>query len=220
MTQSDKTEAQRVAEELKAGSVVSETGCLLWQGRLTKGYGRVQGVAAHRAAYMAANGPIPAGMFVCHRCDVRNCVNPDHLFLGTAADNNADMIAKGRNVVSRGERVGTSKLTPEAVLAIRESRVGTMKLATQYGVDPGTISNIRNHKQWKHVPGGPPPPPIVKRVRVRLSAAAAAAILEDQRIYREIAQSYGVGLSTVGHIKSGYRWKNRLQSALKEKTSP
>jgi hypothetical protein len=70
------------------------TGCQIWRGATVNGYGslRYQGghQQAHRLAWSLKNGPIPTGMVLCHRCNVRRCVNPDHLVLGTRADNNAD----------------------------------------------------------------------------------------------------------------------------------
>jgi hypothetical protein len=76
-----------------------ETGCLLWTAcRINTGYGllrwRGRPWLAHRAAWMARHGPIPPGLCVCHRCDVRTCINPTHLFLGTQKDNMVDMAAK------------------------------------------------------------------------------------------------------------------------------
>lgn len=77
--------------------------CWLWTGmRWTNGYGRFpngggQEMRAHRFAWELTYGPIPLGLFACHRCDVKLCVRPEHLFLGTHADNMADMMAKGRH---------------------------------------------------------------------------------------------------------------------------
>lgn len=93
------------------------TGCWLWLGVLSpRGYGKLKSrghsMAAHRASYISFRGPIPGGLCVLHRCDNPPCVNPDHLWLGTNADNSADMVAKGRS--ARGERHG-SATHPERV---------------------------------------------------------------------------------------------------------
>jgi hypothetical protein len=79
------------------------SGCWIWVGSQNKGgYGVIHfdkwsNLSAHRASYMMFKGPIHKGMYVCHKCDVPSCVNPDHLFLGTASDNNKDKVLKNRN---------------------------------------------------------------------------------------------------------------------------
>ena len=74
-----------------------DNGCLVWTGHCcNRGYGKSMGRPTHRIAYERAKGPIPPGMFVCHACDNRRCINPEHLWLGTNADNMRDMKAKGR----------------------------------------------------------------------------------------------------------------------------
>lgn len=93
-----------LASRLWSKVLVDGAGCWLFSGyRDRKGYGQIYVDAvmsrrlAHRVAWELANGPIPQGMLVCHQCDCPSCVNPAHLFLGTAIDNNRDMVGKGRH---------------------------------------------------------------------------------------------------------------------------
>ena len=130
------------------------SGCWLWDGnksadRYPKIWVNGTGISAHRFSYEKYRGQIPAGLCVCHHCDVPICVNPDHLFLGTHADNVADKMRKDRHI--KGVEVNNSKLTPEQVLIIRGS-TGTQKsIARQYGVNQSTVWAIHRRKIWKHL---------------------------------------------------------------------
>jgi hypothetical protein len=110
-------------------------------------------VRAHRVSWELAHGAIPDELHVLHRCDVRACVRPDHLYLGTHTDNVADRDNKGRQ--PRGERNGLAKLTPEQVRTMRaEYAAGGISqpaLAKRYGIAHGTIEAIVHHRSWKHL---------------------------------------------------------------------
>jgi hypothetical protein len=98
---------------------------------------------AHRASYAINVGPIPDGMFVCHRCDNRRCVNPGHLFLRTALDNNRDAARKGRSAI--GERNGGTKFSDATVRQIRAlhaSGIRQCDLAANFGVSRMQVSRI------------------------------------------------------------------------------
>jgi hypothetical protein len=132
------------------------SGCWLWAdgGEIVKGgYIRIMSGSrrrlAHRYAYERYRGPIPPGLYVCHHCDVRCCVNPDHLFLGTLADNNADRDRKGRQ--PRGTDIGLAKLTDADVLEIRASTETQRALGRRYGVAHCTIGLILRHETWTHL---------------------------------------------------------------------
>lgn len=133
------------------------SGCWLWTaGTNARGYGqfalRGRSCGAHRASWELHRGPIPDGSCVLHRCDTPPCVNPDHLFLGTHADNAADMMEKGRS--SRGERHYNSRLTAEQVAAIRRQAAEGATL-TEMAIDTGvrrqTISLVARRKTWTHL---------------------------------------------------------------------
>src|SRR5882672_7971155 len=94
---------ERFISRVKA---VTENGCWLWSGYIEPaGYGHVsikgKTIRAHRVAFKLFRGDVPKGQLVCHRCDVRSCVNPTHLFLGTITDNNRDANNKGRSIASK-----------------------------------------------------------------------------------------------------------------------
>jgi len=159
----------------KAGPVHPVCGrCWVWTARKLDGYGYLihnnRQIGAHRVSYQLNRGPIPDGLCVLHRCDNPACVNPEHLFIGTKADNTADMVAKGRQSKgerhgsqtkpesrSRGEQVAGSKLTPELVRYIRQRhrrgcpKNGGNALARELGVSQALIWKAVNREYWKHI---------------------------------------------------------------------
>lgn len=117
------------------------------------GYGRigVQGnlYLMHRLSWIVSFGEIKEGVFVCHKCDNRKCVNPNHLFVGTHNDNVQDMVTKNRNVI--GESVPNSKLKEEDVIEIRNmlsQGISTREIAQKYKVNCATISKINTKRLW------------------------------------------------------------------------
>ena len=132
---------------------VPESGCWLWTlGWSAKGYGATKYGGfnyAHRASFAAFVGPIPDGMMVCHKCDTRACVNPDHLFLGTPKDNIADASRKGR--MHPGTSNYNSKLTPDVVRQIRSTkgRVSAREWARRTGTSHATVAMARRGDTWR-----------------------------------------------------------------------
>ena len=141
-------------------------GCWLWtasvfQHGLPYGQFQLNGIPHHhRVAWTLVNGPIPDGIRVLHHCDNPPCVNPEHLFLGTDADNNRDMMAKGRFrqgnttlTAAKGEGHPKHRLTEEQVSAIRSRYTGAWgeqsQLAREFGVSQTTIFQIVNQQRWR-----------------------------------------------------------------------
>lgn len=136
-------------------------GCLLWVGSYRGEYGRLkidgETHAAHRLSFRLFNGAIPCGMHVLHLCDVTICVNPDHLFLGTEADNHADKAAKGRS--ARGTRNARAKLSEGVVLAIFGADGRHADIAIRFGVCKATVCHIKSGRQWSSVTSALAPRP-------------------------------------------------------------
>lgn len=151
--------------------------CWLWVGNRAgkKGeekYGilgfRGQRMLAHRASWLLTYGQIPTNLKVLHRCDIRHCVNPAHLFIGTLKDNSRDCQNKGRgnhpsgknhhsylrpDLVARGERAGNAKLTADKVVAMRaRASEGPTVLGAAYGVTTSVAARILKRYTWKHIP--------------------------------------------------------------------
>jgi hypothetical protein len=134
-------------------------GCWEWTAATYRGgYGhfrrKVEGkwkmVKAHRYSYELFNGPLEKSLFVCHKCDNPSCVNPEHLFLGTAKENSDDKLKKGR---FRGGRNPNHKwLTQEVVDAIREDYkkgLSQIELVRKYGHNRSQVCRVVNHQTWK-----------------------------------------------------------------------
>jgi hypothetical protein len=147
-------------------------GCWNWRGYLSDGYGSVKVGSrsdgsrntrrAHRVAWELQNGPVPDGLYVCHRCDNRACVRPDHLFLGTHSDNMRDAGAKGRlappQIASeqriRGEAHPRAKVCAADVIEIRRRAATEPRtdLAREYGMSRQALTAIVQRKHWRHIP--------------------------------------------------------------------
>ena len=140
------------------------TGCWNWKGCTRNGYGRLiigsrsdgsrKTITAHRLSHEIFIGPIPDGLFVCHKCDNPSCVNPRHLFAGTRQDNVDDRERKGRNFIAFGELNGNAKLNETDVLSARRLRASGKtfaSIADRFGVDKKTIIQAIKGGSWAHV---------------------------------------------------------------------
>ncbi len=134
-------------------------GCILFKGaKNNKGYGMVtrncKTQLAHRLAFQDKYPRVDITKhLILHRCDVRLCINPKHLFRGTAKENTQDMMKKGRGNWAHGERAAHAKLTEEDVIFIRKNYVKKQKPALHhaFGVTKGTVLSIIKNKSWRHV---------------------------------------------------------------------
>jgi len=132
--------------------VTKTDACWLWTAAQDgKGYGvfnigHHRTSRAHRVSWVLRHGPIADEACVLHTCDVPTCVNPDHLFLGTRADNMADCHRKGR--VQQGARHYMTKLTEADVHAIRAAVGSCAEIGRRFGISPSSVCMIQNGRRW------------------------------------------------------------------------
>lgn len=202
ITQHDRRQPEAIKRRLLARIKKTDAGCWEWTGaKCYAGYGKMyanrKARDTHRIAYEVFCGPIPDGMYVCHRCDNPPCVNPEHLFLGTPKANQQDMRDKGRAVHLKGEAKSSAGLTDADVLRLRKMFGGGVKrseIATTFGLDETTVTHIATGKIWKHLPGAVPPrvyPPKISDV------SEARRLRSEGASYTAIGRKFGVSPETV-----------------------
>lgn len=151
------------AEERFWAKVDKSGECWLWTSAISPGgYGAFwldkahRATRAHRLSYEWAHGPIPRGMFICHHCDVRACVNPDHLFAGTAMDNMRDRGEKGRTARVLGEKhhhAIVSDATATAVVLAMRRGIKARRLAAITGLPLPLVYKLGNGRRWSPIHG-------------------------------------------------------------------
>lgn len=145
--------AVEVRANIEAGSIpVPESGCWIWLGAESgNGYTSMRAISngkrinifGHRASYLAFHGDLPKGMNVLHKCDVRACVNPAHLYAGTQGQNMQDMYDKKRRKQPSKENHARSKINREIAAFIMQSKISGRMLAKMFGLCPQYVSDIK-----------------------------------------------------------------------------
>lgn len=202
--------------------------CWFWTGILFQGtheYGifnlNNKHFKAHRIIYECYNGPIQNNLMVCHKCDIPQCVNPNHLFLGTNDDNIQDMVNKNRQ--AKGSSNGMSKLDESDIIEILENiENGTYNSISQicsiYGISESPIHDIFSRRLWHHVTSGYSDSDLLllksmiktKPVSYALTKEDAIVIknrLNNNNSLSSIARDYMVSTKTIYNIKIGKIWK-------------
>lgn len=213
----------------------SESECWAWKMSCnSRGYGKFQvgrkTISAHRFSIVASGNEIPDGMFSCHKCDNPPCCNPNHLFIGSSADNQRDMADKGRSCkgernpskthpeLFRGENNYGHKLTDEIVSRLRESPpigANMNSEALKYSVSASALRGAIVGSTWKHLPATNPNKlqaflNASHPIRVRITRQTADLVKEQLRLgmgVKEVSAKMGIHQRTVRRILSGQCWK-------------
>lgn len=198
---------------------VRESGCWEWTGaRDADGYGSFVAVydgvtykRAHRWSWAHHNKQqIPQYGNICHACDNPSCVNPAHLWLGTAKENQQDKWAKGRANIARGEAYSHTKLTADQVRSILLDPRASTAIAADYGISPGTISDIKRRKSWSHLEVGE----IAKHKRVsprkgvsdKVTPEIVREIRSSSMMGKDLAEKFGVSKQLITDIRKRRSW--------------
>ena len=165
-----------------------------------------------RVVYEIYKGVSPGRFQVCHNCDNPRCINPDHLWLGTNADNMKDKTDKNRQL--KGSKIAASKLTEDIVTQIKdlliEGKLTFQEIANRFGVGGNTISEINSGTRWRHVSGIGKPLKIIIATR-KLELAQVTRIkkfLADGMSYAELADLFGVSRRTIYDIQQNKTWRH------------
>lgn len=201
--------------------------CWIWTAgrRRPNSYGdfkpgkKFQAREAHRFSYLLKFREIPFGLFVCHHCDNPPCVNPDHLFLGTAQDNADDCKRKNRTTkgdkswvhnnpyITRGENNGRAKLKAAQVLEIRNlydtGEFSQAGIARMFSLDSARVGEIVNGKMWKSLPLGKRRGPNRKRLTLSQAEEIRRKYSTGNFLQAELAKEYGVSNGSVYFIVNG-----------------
>lgn len=204
-------DANTTMERLVAKTQSCSNGCIEYTGALmNKGYGDIYNTAkkryerVHRIIWEHHYGPIPKGLFICHRCDNRKCVNINHLFMGTHQDNMDDMVSKNRQ--AKGIQSGPGKLCEDDIHRIRSDIRKYYEIAKDYDVCRSMIGRIKLRKTWEWLPIGPDG--VCCKGPGKLTKEEVKAVIRSDKTNQELANKYCVHVLTIQNIRNGKTWKH------------